>query len=103
MTSVARPSLKLPVERPYVPRVEYGTHPGVALRRWLVREQVSITEVARRLERSVPYVSLILNRHTLYGAETALRLEEVTGVSAEWWMTRKVEYQLAMAREARDE
>ena len=55
-------------------------------------------ELAVRLDISEKHLSQIMNGHAPIMYDTALRLEDVIGPSAEFWMNLEVQYQLTKAR-----
>ncbi|MDW7670348.1 MAG: HigA family addiction module antitoxin [Bacillota bacterium] len=55
-------------------------------------------ELAARLDISEKHLSQIMNGHAPIMYDTALKLEDVIGPSAEFWMNLEVQYQLTKAR-----
>lgn len=68
-------------------------HPGEVLREFLP-ENMSVTEVARRLGVSRVQLSRLLNGHASMTAEMALRVSILTGTSAESWLNNQVQWDL---------
>lgn len=76
-----------------------AVHPGEILREKLEEMGVSGSEAADRLNVSQPYMSALLNGRTGAGPKTALKLERLTGISAEMWVGLQARYDLAVARQ----
>lgn len=75
--------------------------PGETLLEWLQKNRRSQAWLAEMLGSSPKHVNRIVRGHTSYTAETALRLAEVTGVQAKFWMYLQADYQLNQALLAR--
>ena len=72
--------------------------PGATLAEELEARKLSQSELARRMGRPVQAVNEIVKGKKAITGETALQLEEVLGVSADFWMRLEADYQLARAR-----
>jgi len=78
-------------------------HPGqLIVRQCLEPSEMSITEAAEKLGVTRALLSRIINGHAGISAEMALRLAEVFGSSAEFWMRVQSAYDLQQARSARE-
>jgi addiction module HigA family antidote len=76
-------------------------HPGEWLFRAFMQEySVSQNALARAMGVSPRRVNEIVNGERRISGETALLLEDATGIAAWQWMTLQAEYELATARQA---
>lgn len=75
--------------------------PGETLSQEMESRALSQRELARRMGRPVQAINEIVLGKKQITAETALQLESVLGVPAEFWMNLEVNYQLTRARLAR--
>jgi HTH-type transcriptional regulator/antitoxin HigA len=75
--------------------------PGEILRDELAARGWTQRELARKIHRPIQAVNEIVNGHKQITAETALRLAEAFGTSAEFWMNLEVGYRLDRARQRR--
>ena len=66
-----------------------------------VPEQLPAADLARVMGVDAGRVSRLINARTSVTGDTALRLAEALGTSAEFWMRLQADYDLAQAREAR--
>ncbi|WP_024275990.1 HigA family addiction module antitoxin [Hyphomicrobium sp. 802] len=73
-------------------------HPGVSIAVALDAMDDSKTAIAERLGISRRALYDLLDGKTAITAQMALRLERVIGGSAEFWLTRQVQYDLWKAR-----
>jgi addiction module HigA family antidote len=75
--------------------------PGEHLAEELEARKMSQSELARRMGRPIQAINEIVRGVKQITGATALQLEEVLGLSAEFWMNLEVNYQLTKARLAR--
>jgi HTH-type transcriptional regulator / antitoxin HigA len=80
---------------------DVATPPGEHLADTIRELGWSQAELARRMGRPQPAVNQIIRGLKTVTAETALQLEDATGISAETWMNLEMGYQLTKARIAR--
>jgi addiction module HigA family antidote len=73
-------------------------HPGVTLKDELDFLQLSQKELALKAELSEKHISQILSGEANIGTETALKLERVIGVRADFWNEKQRNYDLTVAR-----
>jgi addiction module HigA family antidote len=77
---------------PYTP--DYAFPPGETLAEVLADRGMSQAELARRAGLSAKHVNQVVLGAASITAETALRLERVTGVPAQVWTNLKADYQV---------
>lgn len=82
-------------------RPDYAPPPGELLKAVLDSLDLSQADLADRTGLSTKYVNQIINLNATLSAETAVRLEAVTGVPAETWTLLEAEFRAAEARSAR--
>lgn len=75
--------------------------PGDHLAEELAARKISQSELARRMGRPVQAVNEIIRGVKQITGATALQLEDVLGISAEFWIRLEGDYQLNKARLAR--
>jgi HTH-type transcriptional regulator/antitoxin HigA len=75
--------------------------PGATLAEELAVRGLSQTELARRMRRPVQAVNEIIRGKKAITATTALQLEDVLEISADFWLRLEAAYQLNLARHAR--
>lgn len=75
--------------------------PGEHLADTLRELKMSQSELARRMGRPVQAINQIVNGSKAVTAETALQLEDVTGVPAHVWVRLEADYQLVKVKLAR--
>jgi HTH-type transcriptional regulator / antitoxin HigA len=75
--------------------------PGATLAEEIEMRGISQSELARRMSRPVQALNEIIRGKKAITAETALGLEDVLGVSADFWLRLEADYQLTRARLAR--
>jgi addiction module HigA family antidote len=74
-------------------------HPGVILlQHYLLPADISQNELAFLMSVPPRRVNEIVHGKRAITADTALRLQEVLGVSADYWMYLQADYELEMAR-----
>ncbi|MEW6765649.1 MAG: HigA family addiction module antitoxin [Pseudomonadota bacterium] len=73
-------------------------HPGEVLREYLP-ENMSVTEIARRLGVTRQALSALLNQRAGVSADMALRLEAALGVDAGFWLRMQAAHDLWVARQ----
>ena len=78
---------------------DYAVHPGDYLEEVLEARQISKNDFAQRCELSPKTVSQIINGHSTFSSDVALRFETVLGISAGIWMNLVASCQLHQARE----
>jgi addiction module HigA family antidote len=78
------------------------SHPGRTLRHELEARGMTANAFAMRIRVPANRLTDIINGKRGITVDTALRLDEALGVSARFWLTRQVEYELAIGeRESR--
>lgn len=82
-------------------KVSLAIHPGEHVADELQARGMSAAELARDMGVDPGRVSRLVNGQTSVTGDTALRLADVLGTSAEFWMRLQGDYDLARAREAR--
>ena len=82
-------------------KVSLAIHPGEHIADELAAREMTAADLARAMGVDAGRVSRLLNAQTSITADTALRLAESFGTSAEFWMHLQADYDLARAREAR--
>ena len=85
-------------ERRRLTRLDVRTPPGEHLADTLRELGMSQSELARRMGRPQPAINEIVRGAKSITAETALQIEDVTGVPAEVWLNLETAYRLTMAR-----
>jgi addiction module HigA family antidote len=73
------------------------SHPGRTLRRELEARGLTASAFALRIRVPANRLTEIIKGKRGISVDTALRLDEALGVSARFWMTRQVEYDLSVA------
>ncbi len=79
-------------------RPDWVVGPGEILREKLGELGISGSEAANRMGVTQPYVSNLLSGRKGIGPATALKLEALTGVSAETWATLWARYAVGRER-----
>ena len=75
-------------------------HPGEMLREEFMKPLgLTISEVARRLRVPPNRISQLVQRKRAMTADTALRLSQYFGMSADFWMNLQSAYELDLARQ----
>jgi len=82
---------------PYQP--DTVTSPGYTLKEILEIKGMTQAELAERMERPQKTISEIINAKTQITSETAVQLENVLGVPAEFWLNRESRYQEYLAKQ----
>jgi len=77
---------------------DYASVPGATLLETIVERGISQAELAERTGRSKKHINEIIKGKQPITAETALQLERVLGVRADFWNNRQREYDEALAR-----
>ena len=72
--------------------------PGEVLGEEIEARGLTQTDLARSMGSSLQAVNALILGKKAVTADTALRLEKVLGISAEFWMRLEIRYRLAMAR-----
>ncbi|MFA6400042.1 MAG: HigA family addiction module antitoxin [Salinivirgaceae bacterium] len=73
-------------------------HPGEVLSMEIEARGIKKSKFAMLLQIYPSHISDILNGKRNIGEETALKIEGVLGISAEFWMRLQTEYNLALLR-----
>jgi len=79
-----------------------AVHPGPWLRRNVVPEGMTVTDLAQRLGVTRPAMSNLLNGHAALSAEMALRFEKGFALSADTLLKMQAAHDLAKARKLAD-
>ena len=74
-------------------------HPGITLKEWLDERDMSIKELAVRMDRTEQLVLSLIECKTPVSSDLALSLEYVTGISAEFWLNKQQGYELYQLRQ----
>lgn len=82
-------------------KVSLAIHPGEHIAEELEARNMTAAELARSMGVDAGRVSRLINGQTSVTGDTALRLAEAFGTSAEFWVRLQGDYDLAQAREAR--
>jgi addiction module HigA family antidote len=82
-------------------KVSLAIHPGEHIADELEARGMTAAELARTMGVDAARVSRLVNGQTSVTGDTALRLAEAFGTSAEFWMRLQGDYDLALAREGR--
>lgn len=77
--------------------------PGDTLLETIENLGISQTELAERMDRPLKLVSEIIKGKTKITEDTALQLETVLGISANFWLERERRYQLELAKIRQEE
>lgn len=81
-------------------RMHNPPHPGEVLKDTVLHE-MTVTELARRLDLSRVTVSRVANGHAAVSPELAIRLARLLGGSPESWLHMQVNYDLWRAEKHR--
>ena len=81
---------------------DLAVHPGEFLAEEIDARGMTQRELARRLARPEQVISEIVNGKKGIAVETALGLERVLDVSADFWLGLQMTYDLTMARRRHD-
>ena len=82
-------------------KVSLAIHPGEHVADELEARGMTAADLARAMGVDAARVSRLINGRTSVTGDTAIRLSEALGTSAEFWMHLQADYDLARAREAR--
>lgn len=77
--------------------------PGEYLEEVLESMEISKSELALRMNRPPSKLSAIFSGNKAITPETALQLEEVVNVPADFWLGLEAEYRLTLARQKREQ
>lgn len=77
--------------------------PGEYLEEVLEDAEISQAELARRMGRPPQAINEIVKGEKAITPETALQLEQVLGVSAQFWSTLEIEFRLILAKQQQQE
>ena len=76
-------------------------HPGLLLRRQVLAPlNLTVQELANRLQLSRKHVSDLLNARTSLTPNVALRLQQLTGARAQMWLGLQADYDFDLASKA---
>ena len=84
-----------------VTKVSLAVHPGEHIADELAARGMTAADLARAMGVDAGRVSRLVNTQVSVTGDTAIRLGEVFGTSAEFWMRLQGDYDLARAREER--
>jgi HTH-type transcriptional regulator/antitoxin HigA len=76
-------------------------HPGELLAEELEARNLTQTALAREMDRPVQAINEIIHGRKSVTAETAVGLEAALGIDARIWMSLQAQYDIVIAREAR--
>ena len=79
---------------------DWSVHPGEILREKLAEMGLSGSAAADRMGVSQPHMAQLLSGRTGVGPATAIKLEELTGISAETWLGLASRHALFLERQA---
>ncbi|TVR31081.1 MAG: addiction module antidote protein, HigA family [Nitriliruptor sp.] len=82
-------------------KVSLAIHPGEHIADELAARGMTAADLARAMGVDPGRVSRLVNAQVAVTGDTAIRLAEALGTSAEFWMRLQGDYELARAREAR--
>ncbi len=82
-------------------KVSLAIHPGEHIADELAERGMTAAELAVAMGVDAGRVSRLVNAHVSVTGDTAIRLADAFGTSAEFWMRLQGDYDLARAREAR--
>lgn len=82
-------------------KVSLAIHPGEHVADELDARGMNAAELARAMGVDPARVSRLVNGQTSVTGDTALRLADAFGTSAEFWMRLQGDYDIALARERR--
>jgi HTH-type transcriptional regulator/antitoxin HigA len=79
---------------------DWSVHPGEILREKLAEMGLSGSEAANRMGVSQPHMAQLLSGRSGIGPKTAIKLEALTGISAEMWLGLASRHALFLERQA---
>lgn len=82
-------------------KVSLAIHPGEHIADELAARDMTAAELAAAIGVDAGRISRLINAKVSVTGDTALRLADAFGTSAEFWMRLQGDYELARAREAR--
>lgn len=82
-------------------KISMAIHPGEHIADELQARGMTAADLARTMDVDDGRVSRLINAQVAVTGDTALRLGEAFGTSAEFWMRLQGDYDLARAREVR--
>ncbi len=82
-------------------KVSLAIHPGEHIADELAAHGMTAADLARAMGVDADRVSRLVNAQVAVSGDTAIRLAEAFGTSAEFWIRLQGDYELARAREAR--
>jgi antitoxin HigA-1 len=92
------PSYKILNSRGKEIQTDVGLHPGEILQEELEAREIKKSLFAEQLGVKPGHLSELLHGRRHISATTALKLEELLGISAEYWLRVQVYYDLFIAR-----
>lgn len=72
--------------------------PGDTLQETITHKAISQAELAKRMKRPLKTINEIIKGKSAILSDTAIQLERVLGISAEFWLEREKQYRLELAR-----
>jgi addiction module HigA family antidote len=79
---------------------DWSVHPGEILREKLEEMHLSGSAAADRMDVSQPHMAQLLSGRSGIGPVTAIKLEALTGISAEMWLGLAARHALFLERQA---
>ncbi|MBI4310525.1 MAG: HigA family addiction module antidote protein [Chloroflexi bacterium] len=79
-------------------RIDVPFPPGELLKEELEERGMTQVALARAMGRPLQSINAIIRGKKVNTADTALQLERVLGISAEYWLNLETRYQLTLAR-----
>ena len=90
------------IEVPADYRPDSALHPGKLLKEELAERGMTQRELAERMRRPTQVINLIAREKKSITPETALEIEKVLGIDAQFWVNLQAVYDLVVARMAED-
>lgn len=76
-------------------------HPGAIFREDILKElNLTVTEAAKALDVSRKQLSEIVNERSAITAEMAVRIQQVFGVAAEFWLDLQKKYEVHLVEQS---
>jgi HTH-type transcriptional regulator/antitoxin HigA len=80
-------------------RPDWISPPGETIADLIEEREWSQADLAERLGYSTKHISLLINGKAPITEKTALKLENVLGSSASFWLSREAQYRAKLARQ----